>query len=103
MRRVVVTGVGGLCALGASWPEIMRGLRACRNAIRRMDEWDRFTDMNTRLAGPITSFAPPEHWTRKQLRSMGRVSQLAVRAAELAIDDAGFYMEIGRASCRERV
>jgi 3-oxoacyl-[acyl-carrier-protein] synthase II len=54
-----------------------------------MDEWDRFTDMNTRLAGPITDFAPPERWTRKQLRSMGRVSQLAVRAAELAIDDAG--------------
>ena len=67
----------------------MRGLRACRNAIRRMDEWDRFTEMNTRLAGPIADFAPPERWTRKQLRSMGRVSQLAVRAAELAIDDAG--------------
>ena len=89
MRRVVVTGVGGVCALGASWPEIMRGLRAGKNTIRRMDEWDRYTDMNTRLAGPIVDFAAPEHWTRKQLRSMGRVSQLAVRAAELAIDDAG--------------
>ncbi|HKS53879.1 MAG TPA: beta-ketoacyl-ACP synthase [Steroidobacteraceae bacterium] len=89
MRRVVVTGVGGVCALGSSWPEIMRGLKACRNTIRRMDEWDRYSDMNTRLAGPITDFAPPAHWTRKQLRSMGRVSQLAVRAAELAIDDAG--------------
>lgn len=89
MRRVVVTGMGGVCALGASWPEIHAGLRAYRNAIRRMDAWDRYTDMNTRLAGPVEGFAPPEHWTRKQLRSMGRVSQLAVRAAELAIDDAG--------------
>jgi 3-oxoacyl-[acyl-carrier-protein] synthase II len=89
MKRVVVTGMGGVCALGASWPEILAGLRAYRNTIRRMREWDRYTDMNTRLAGPIENFAPPEHWTRKQLRSMGRVSQLAVRAAELAIDDAG--------------
>lgn len=89
MRRVVVTGMGGVCALGASWPEIHAGLRAYRNAIRRMDAWDRYTDMNTRLAGPVEGFVPPEHWTRKQLRSMGRVSQLAVRAAELAIDDAG--------------
>lgn len=88
MRRVVVTGIGGLCGLGASWPQILAGLRERRNVVRRMHEWDRYTDMNTRLAAPI-DFAPPAHWTRKQLRSMGRVSQLAVRAAELAIADAG--------------
>jgi 3-oxoacyl-[acyl-carrier-protein] synthase II len=88
MRRVVVTGIGGVCGLGASWPEIRAGLRARRNVIRTMREWDRYTEMNTRLAGPI-EFAPPAHWTRKQLRSMGRVSQLAVRSAELAINDAG--------------
>lgn len=88
MRRVVVTGMGGLCGLGSTWPEILAGLRARRNTIRTMHDWDRFADMNTRLAGPI-GFTPPAHWTRKQLRSMGRVSQLAVRAAELAIADAG--------------
>jgi 3-oxoacyl-[acyl-carrier-protein] synthase II len=88
MRRVVVTGMGGVCALGSNWPEILAGLRARRNAIRYMTDWDRFTDMNTRLAGPV-EFAPPSHWTRKQLRSMGRVSQLAVRSAEFAIADAG--------------
>ena len=88
MRRVVVTGMGGLCGLGTSWPEIFAGLRARQNAIRTMHEWDRHKDMNTRLAGPI-EFTAPSHWTRKQLRSMGRVSQLAVRAAELAIADAG--------------
>jgi 3-oxoacyl-[acyl-carrier-protein] synthase II len=41
------------------------------------------------LAAPIEGFEPPGHWNRKQLRSMGRVSQLAVRAAELALADAG--------------
>jgi 3-oxoacyl-[acyl-carrier-protein] synthase II len=89
MRRVVVTGMGGVSALGNSWPQIEARLRERRNAIRTMAEWDRYTDMNTRLAGPIEDFAPPAHWTRKQLRSMGRVSQLAVRAAEMAFDDAG--------------
>jgi 3-oxoacyl-[acyl-carrier-protein] synthase II len=88
MRRVVVTGVGGVCGLGTSWPEILAGLRARRNAIRTMHEWDHLKDMNTRLGGPI-EFTPPAHWTRKQLRSMGRVSQLAVRAGELAVADAG--------------
>src|SRR5690606_22712093 len=88
MRRVVVTGMGGICALGTDWPQVLAGLRARRNTIRTMHEWERFTDMNTRLAGPV-AFTPPGHWTRRQLRSMGRVSQLAVRAAELAIEDAG--------------
>lgn len=89
MRRVVVTGMSGLCALGSDWPAIEAALRAGRNAVRTMPAWDTYRDLNTRLAAPIEGFAPPEHWSRKQLRSMGRVSQLAVRAAELALNDAG--------------
>ena len=89
MARVVVTGIGGVSALGSDWATIESGLRACRNAVRTMPEWDRHTEMGTRLAAPILDFAPPAHWTRKQLRSMGRVSQLAVRASELALADAG--------------
>jgi 3-oxoacyl-[acyl-carrier-protein] synthase II len=89
MRRVVVTGMGGICALGADWPAIEAGLRAGRNAVRVMPSWDIYKDLNTRLAAPIEGFSPPDHWSRKQLRSMGRVSQIAVRAAELALADAG--------------
>jgi len=89
MRRVVVTGIGGITALGSSWREVEARFRARRHAVRRMPEWDHLTDLGTRLAAPIDDFTPPPHWTRKQLRSMGRVSQLAVRAAELALEDAG--------------
>jgi 3-oxoacyl-[acyl-carrier-protein] synthase II len=89
MRRVVVTGMAGICALGSDWPSIEAGLRQGRNAVRTMPAWDRYRDLNTRLAAPVDGFEPPAHWTRKQLRSMGRVSQLAVRTAELALTDAG--------------
>jgi len=89
MRRVVVTGMAGLSALGSDWPSIEAAFRQRRNAVLRMSDWDRYKDLNTRLAAPIEGFEPPEHWSRKQLRSMGRVSQLAVRAAELALADAG--------------
>ena len=54
-----------------------------------MPAWDKYSDLNTRLAAPVEGFEPPAHWSRKQLRSMGRVSQFAVRAAELALTDAG--------------
>lgn len=89
MRRVVVTGMAGLCALGSDWPTIEAAMRRRQNAVRRMPEWDKYGDLNTRLAAPIDGFEPPEHWSRKQLRSMGRVSQLAVRSAEIALSDAG--------------
>jgi len=89
MKRVVVTGMAGVTALGTSWPEVHAGLRARRNVIRRMTEWERFKDLGTKLAAPVEEFRAPEHWTRKQMRGMGRVSQLAVRAAELALEKAG--------------
>src|SRR5262245_4728133 len=89
MRRVVVTGMGGVPALCSDWFRIRAGLHARRNAVRFMPEWNRYDDMNTRLACAIDDYAPPAHWTRKQLRSMGRVSQLAVSAAEYALQDAG--------------
>lgn len=88
-NRVVVTGMSGICALGRDWPTVQAGLQARRNAVRYMQEWDYIRELNTRLGAPIPDFAPPRHWTRKQLRSMGRVSQLSVSAAEAALQDAG--------------
>ncbi|MBU3055158.1 beta-ketoacyl-ACP synthase [Pseudomonas indica] len=89
MKRVVVTGMAGITALGNDWTTIEANFAANRSGIRRMDEWDRYTELNTRLAGPIDDFAVPRHWTRKQLRSMGRVSRMSVAAAERALEDAG--------------
>jgi 3-oxoacyl-[acyl-carrier-protein] synthase II len=89
MTRVVVTGMGGVTAFGSDWQAIRARLRSGVNAVRYMTEWDRMTDLVTRLGAPIDDFSPPAHWSRKQLRSMGRVSQLAVRASELALADAG--------------
>jgi 3-oxoacyl-[acyl-carrier-protein] synthase II len=89
MKRVVVTGMAGVTSLGSDWASIDSHFTANCSGIRRMDEWDRFTELNTRLAGPINDFVVPSHWTRKQLRSMGRVSRLAVGAAEQALRDAG--------------
>ncbi|UFH49619.1 beta-ketoacyl-ACP synthase [Pseudomonas sp. KNUC1026] len=98
MKRVVVTGMAGITSLGSDWPSILTQFEANRSGIRRMDEWDRFAELNTRLAGPVDNFQVPGHWTRKQLRSMGRVSRLSVAAAERALEDAGL---LGDASIRD--
>ncbi|UQY37203.1 beta-ketoacyl-ACP synthase [Pseudomonas fulva] len=89
MKRVVVTGMAGITSLGDSWDSIAANFRANRSGIRVMHEWDRFSELNTRLGGPVDDFVVPARWTRKQLRSMGRVSRLSVYAAERALADAG--------------
>ena len=93
MKRVVVTGMAGISALGSEWQAIQQAFQEGRSAIRVMPDWSRYTELNTRLGGPVENFQLPSHWTRKQLRSMGRVSQLAVRAAENALADAGLLGE----------
>lgn len=93
MKRVVITGMAGVTSLGEDWVTIEANFRANQSGIRRMDEWDRFSELNTRLAGPVDGFTTPKHWTRKQMRSMGRVSRLAVYAAERALADAGLLSD----------
>ncbi len=89
MRRVVVTGMGGVTALGEDWPTIRAALAAGRTAIRMMPEWECFTGVNTRLGAPVPGFSVEDRYPRKKLRSMGLVSKLAVYATERALADAG--------------
>jgi 3-oxoacyl-[acyl-carrier-protein] synthase II len=81
--------MGGISALGQDWPQIKASLLAKHNCVIRMDEWDRYPDLNTRLAAPVRDFTVPSHYSRKKIRSMGRVSLMATRASELALEDAG--------------
>ncbi len=89
MRRVVVTGMGGVSSLGSDWETVRAHLLSCQNAVRYMADWERFEGLNTKLACPIPDFSLPAHYTRKARRSMGRVAELSTRASELALIDSG--------------
>lgn len=88
-KRVVVTGAGAISPLGHDWASVERRLRECRNAVRYLPEWDIYDGLNTRLAAPAASFELPAHYNRKTTRSMGRVAVMAVRATEVALEQAG--------------
>lgn len=89
MKRVVITGIGGITAFGRDWQSIQAAFKQGRNAVKAMDWSMQYPELEAQLGAPIEGYAPPSHWTRKQLRSMGRVSQLCVDAAEQALTDAG--------------
>ncbi|MCC4833457.1 beta-ketoacyl-ACP synthase [Shewanella sp. 10N.7] len=88
-NRVVITGIGGVSALGHDWPTIAQRLQQKYNCVVTMTEWDKYPSLNTRLAAPVTDFEQPKHYSRKKIRSMGRVSIMATRASEIALEDAG--------------
>jgi 3-oxoacyl-[acyl-carrier-protein] synthase II len=88
-RRVAITGMGGITSIGQSWAEIERSLHANASGIERMPEWARYSELNTRLGGPVHNFSAPAHFTRKVTRSMGRVSLLATCATEIALTQSG--------------
>lgn len=89
MHRVVITGAGAYSPVGNSWTEIEQTLRSLKNRIRHMEAWDDYDGLHTRLGGPVPDFDMPAHFTRKQTRSMGRVSKMATAATENALRDAG--------------
>jgi len=89
MKRVVVTGAGAVSALGNDWAAVRARLASGHNAVVRMDDWAAIGGLNTQLAAPVPSFEVPPHYTRKLMRTMGRVAQMAVVASESALADAG--------------
>ncbi|MBJ7538690.1 beta-ketoacyl-ACP synthase [Marinomonas transparens] len=89
MKRVVITGMAGFSPIGNDWDTIYSNLKNLNTGIVHMEEWDKYDGLNTRLAAPVTDFKMPKHYSRKDLRSMGRVAQLAVYSTERALEDAG--------------
>ena len=89
MTRVVVTGMSVVTALGEDWQTFEKKLKAKESAVVYMSEWEKFEDLNTKLAAPVTNFTKPAHFTRKKSRSMGRVSLMATYSAEKALEQAG--------------
>lgn len=88
-RRVAVTGMAGFSPIGNDWDTIRGRLQAGQSGVRCMDDWERYAGLLTRLAAPVGEFTLPAHYNRKSTRSMGRVSLMATRVTELALEDAG--------------
>ena len=87
-KRVVITGMGCVSALGNDLDSAFARLHVYKNAIHTMDNLAEIHGLNSHLAAPV-DFTAPEHFTRKILRTMGPVSVMAVCSAENALCDSG--------------
>lgn len=86
-RRVVVTGLGALTPLGLNPEEYWRGLVSGRSGIDTIGAFDA-SAYPTRMAGEVRGFEPRDYMDAKEARRMARFSQLAIAAAQQAINQA---------------
>ncbi len=84
---MAVTGGSVVSSLGNDWQNILERLKERKNCVRRMNDWDKYERMNTRLAVPV-EFEMPDY-PRKKIRGMGRVGSFALVAADNALKLAG--------------
>ena len=105
-RRVVVTGVGLVCALGIGTEESWRNLVAGCSGIAPITHFDT-NGFDCKIAGEVKNF-DPLHWIeKKELKKMARFIQIALAGADFAVksanwkpedsnlDDVGVYVSSG--------
>ncbi len=90
-RRVVITGLGLVTPIGIGTDAVWTRLHEPRTAVATITRFDP-TPFRSHMAAQIDDFDPVEALSARQARRTDRCSQLALAAAQLALDDAGIVM-----------
>ncbi|MCX7850263.1 beta-ketoacyl-[acyl-carrier-protein] synthase family protein [Thermus sp.] len=83
-----VSGFGVVSPLGVGRAAFFQGLREGRVAIRRVDQDLDLPGIGAKVAAPCDGFDPLAFLPAKRVRRLGRTSQMAVAAAQLAVAEA---------------
>lgn len=87
-RRVVVTGIGVVSALGKNAHEFWEALVKGESGIGQIRQLD-ISALKFKNGAEVRNWAPEEHFESKQLDFIDRFAQFAVVAAREAVADAG--------------
>lgn len=90
-RRVVVTGVGLVSALGLNTDETWSGVVAGRSGVGAITQFDA-SEFSTRIAAEVHGFDPLQFVDRKELKKMGRFIQFAIAASDEAMKSSGLQI-----------
>jgi 3-oxoacyl-[acyl-carrier-protein] synthase II len=87
-RRVVVTGMGVMSAVGIGVQATWEGLVAGRSGVTRIDSFEP-ARVDSKIAASVGEFDASHVLDRKELRRADRYTQLGLVAAREALDQAG--------------
>ena len=88
VRRVVVTGMGAVSALGNDVASTWAGLLAGKSGVRTIDAFDP-SRVDSKIAAEVRDFDPSAIIDRKEMRRMDRYIQFGLVVARQALDQAG--------------
>ena len=91
-RRVVVTGVGLVCALGIGTEETWRNLIAGCSGIGSITHFDT-TGFDCTIAGEVKNFDPLQWIEKKDIKKMARFIQVGIAGADFAVKSANWKSE----------
>jgi len=91
-RRIVVTGVGLVCALGIGTEESWSNILAGKSGIARITHFDA-SNFDCQIAGEVKGFDPFRWIEKKELKKMGRFIQLALAATDFAVGMSAWKQE----------
>lgn len=100
-RRVWITGIGVITAIGTGRDPFRAGLRAGRSPVKRIDRFDA-SPFRSRVAAQVDDFDPLAWMPPKTARQLDRFSQFGLVAGRLALEDAGLTPGAGGAAVPER-
>ena len=93
-RRVVITGVGPITPIGIGKDEFWGNLIAGKSGIGLITQFDASDPgFTTKIAGEVKDFDFANYGDKKEGKRMDRVTQFAVAAAKLAVEDAELDLE----------
>lgn len=90
-RRVVVTGVGLVTALGTGTEVTWKGLCDGRSGVANISRFDT-TQFPTKIAAEVKDFDPLKWFDKKELKKMDYFIYYAVAAAEFAMRQSGLHI-----------
>ena len=86
-RRVVVTGIGLVSALGIGTSETWAALLAGQSGVTRITKFD-ISGYATQIAAEVKGFDPLAFMEKKDVKKMDLFIQYAIAAAQFAMDDS---------------
>jgi len=86
-RRVVVTGMGLVSALGIGTEDTWRNLLAGQSGVGPITQFDT-TGFSATIAAEVKGFDPLLYIEKKEVKKMGRFIQFAMAAAQMAMEAA---------------
>lgn len=88
-KRVVITGLGTLNAVGNSIAETWENLLAGKSGIDTIKGFELTDDFASQIAGEIKNLNMSDYFDRKRCKKLDPYSQYALIASEQAMEDAG--------------